>query len=281
MPSIRYETSGAVGHIILCDPPHNFLNVDFNDQLRDAVTSATADDLRAVLVRAEGPNFCSGGDPEVLPKMNLQAFRPFIAEFNRTYRALEALPVPTVAAVRGNVFGGGVELVLSCDFIVAAQDATIRQVEVSLGSMPMAGGVQRMADRIGRTRAALYAMLTLPMTGETAGELGLASFVVPEEEVESKALDLVQELANGPTLGYAAVRQILKAWSAGGVPGARRRRVLRRRPVDRQPVELRRGSRRRVGRLEQRRRLLKVGQPRCPGQRQPRAPLAAGTKRPG
>jgi hypothetical protein len=51
-----------------------------------------------------------------------------------------------------------------------------------------------MADRIGRTRAALYAMLTLPMTGETAGELGLASFVVPGEEVESKALDLVQEL---------------------------------------------------------------------------------------
>jgi enoyl-CoA hydratase/carnithine racemase len=86
--------------------------------------------------------------------------------------------------------------------------------------MPMAGGVQRMADRIGRTRAALYAMLTLPMTGETAGELGLASFVVPDEEVESKALDLVQELANGPTLGYAAVRQILKVWSSGGVPGA-------------------------------------------------------------
>jgi enoyl-CoA hydratase/carnithine racemase len=76
-------------------------------------------------------------------------------EYNRSYRALEALPVPTVAAVRGNVFGGGVELALSCDFIVAARDATIRQIEVSRGSMPMAGGVQRMADRIGRTRAAL------------------------------------------------------------------------------------------------------------------------------
>ena len=58
----------------------------------------------------------------------------------------------------------------------------------------------------------------------------------------------------------------------------RRRRVLRRRPVDRQPVELRRGSRRRVGRVEQRRRLLTAGQPRCPGRRRPRAPLAAGIK---
>ena len=220
MPSVRYERSGAVGHIILCNPPHNLLNVEFYEQLRDAVLSATSDDLRAVLVRAEGPNFCSGGDPEVLPKMNLQAFRPFIAEFNRTYRALEALPVPTVAAVRGNVFGGGVELVLSCDFIVAARDATFRQIEVSVGNMPMAGGVQRMAERIGRSRAVLYAMLSLPMTGDTAGELGLASFVVPEEEVESKALDLVQQLADGPTRSYAAVRQILKAWSSGGVAGA-------------------------------------------------------------
>ena len=58
MPSVKYEKSGAVGHIILCNPPHNFLNVDFCDQLREPVISATSDDLRAVLVRAEGPNFC-------------------------------------------------------------------------------------------------------------------------------------------------------------------------------------------------------------------------------
>lgn len=134
--------------------------------------SATSGNLRAVLVRAEGPNFCGGGDPAVMPNLAFDAFRVFITEYNRSYRALEALQVPTVAAVRGNVFGGGVELALSCDFIVAARDATIRQIEVSVGSMPMAGGVQRMADRIGCTRAALYAMLTLPMTGETAGELG-------------------------------------------------------------------------------------------------------------
>ena len=148
------------------------------------------------------------------------AFRLLMTEYNRSFRALETLQVPTVAAVRGSVFGGGVELVLSCDFIVAARDAIFRQIEVSLGNMPMAGGVQRMAERIGRARAALYAMLSLPMTGDRAGELGVASFVVPEEEVESKALDLVRELSDGPTRSYAAVRQILKAWSSGGVAGA-------------------------------------------------------------
>jgi enoyl-CoA hydratase/carnithine racemase len=86
--------------------------------------------------------------------------------------------------------------------------------------MPIAGGVQRMAERIGRSRAALYAMLTLPFTGQTAGELGIASFVVPEPEVEDRALDLANQLAAGPTKAYGAVRQILKAWSSGGVAGA-------------------------------------------------------------
>jgi enoyl-CoA hydratase/carnithine racemase len=154
----------------------------------------------------------------VLNGLDTGGFRLLMAEFNRSFRALEALQVPTVAAVRGHVLGGGVELVLSCDFIVAATDATFRQIEVSAGNMPMAGGVQRMAERIGRSRAVLYAML--PMTGETAGELGLASFVVPSDEVERRALDLAQVLANGPTRSYAAVRQILKAWSAGGIAGA-------------------------------------------------------------
>jgi len=220
MQSVRYERSGAVGHIVLCNPPRNLLNVEFYEQLREAVLSATSDDLRAVLLRAEGPNFCGGGDTAVLGRLTPAEFRLLATEYNRSFRALEALPVPTVAAVRGSVLGGGVELALSCDFIVAARDATFRQIEVSVGSMPIAGGVQRMAERIGRTRAALYAMLTLPMTGESAGELGVASFVAPDEEVENMALDLVRKLANGPTRSYAAVRQILKSWSSGGVAGA-------------------------------------------------------------
>lgn len=123
MPSVRYEKSGAVGHIILCNPPHNLLNVEFYQELREAVVSATSEDLRAVLVRAEGPNFCGGGDPAVLPSLTPAAFRLLMTEYNQSFRALEALQVPTVAAVRGRVFGGGVELAPSCDFIVAARDA--------------------------------------------------------------------------------------------------------------------------------------------------------------
>jgi enoyl-CoA hydratase/carnithine racemase len=220
MPAVRYERSGDVGHIVLSNSPHNLLDVTFYQDLREAVEAATTADIRALLLRAEGPNFTGGGDVAVLAALSPAEFRLLTSEYNRSFRAIEALAIPTVAAVRGTVYGGGVELALSVDFIVAAQDAVFRQVEVSVGSMPIAGGVQRMAERIGRSRAALYAMLTLPFTGQTAGELGIASFVVTEPEVEGRALDLANQLAAGPTKAYGAVRQILKAWSSGGVAGA-------------------------------------------------------------
>jgi enoyl-CoA hydratase/carnithine racemase len=128
--------------------------------------------------------------------------------------------VPTIAAVQGNVFGGGFELALNCDFIVAAQDAVFRCVEVTTGMLPIAGALQRLAERAGRARASRWAMLGEPISGTLAGQLGIASHVVPGAEVAGTARALAQRLATGPTRSYAATRTLLKAWSAGGVPAA-------------------------------------------------------------
>ena len=139
---------------------------------------------------------------------------------NLSYRAIEALRVPTVAAVRGLAFGGGFELALNCDFIVAARDAVFRCVEVTTGMLPIAGALQRLAERVGRARASRFAMLGEAISGAEAGQLGIASHVAPEPEVEATAEGLAQVLAKGPTRSYAATRTLLKAWSAGGVPAA-------------------------------------------------------------
>jgi enoyl-CoA hydratase/carnithine racemase len=148
------------------------------------------------------------------------SFRTFIGECNQSFRAIEALQIPTVAAVRGAAFGGAFELALVCDFIVAAEDAIFRCIEASVGSAPVAGAVQRLAERIGRSRAARYTMLCEPMSGTVAGQLGVATFVVPAHDVDATALKFVQELSTGPTRSYAAIRTLLKAWSGGGVPSA-------------------------------------------------------------
>jgi enoyl-CoA hydratase/carnithine racemase len=196
------------------------LSTNFSDSLKRAVHEAGESNIRALLVRAEGPNFSQGGDVLDFLGKDTNAFRTFIGECNQSFRAIEALQIPSVAAVRGAAFGGAFELALACDFIVAADDAVFRCIEASVGSAPVAGAVQRLAERIGRSRAARYTMLCEPMSGVVAGQLGVATFVVPAHDVEATALKFVAELSTGPTRSYAAIRTLLKAWSGGGVPSA-------------------------------------------------------------
>lgn len=220
MKAIYFERHGDIGHVVLASPPSNLIASNFSDCLRDAIHEASDTDIRALLIRAEGPNFSQGGDVLDFIDKDFNSWRTFISEIHHTYRTIETLQIPTVAAVRGAVFGGAFELVLACDFIVAAENATFRCIEASVGSAPVAGGVQRLAERAGRALAARYVMLSEPMSGAVAGQLGIAAFVLPEEEVESYAADLAHKLSVGPTRSYAAIRSLLKAWSGGGVPAA-------------------------------------------------------------
>lgn len=220
MKTIRFDREEAVGHIVLANPPTNYLDKRYCENLARAVHEASESDVRVVLVRAEGPNFSVGGDVREWPGKDINWFRTFVAEINQSYRALEALRVPTIAAVQGCVFGGGFELALSCDFLVAAESAIFRCVEVTTGMLPIAGALQRLAERAGRARASRWAMLGEAISGAAAGQLGIASHVVTEAQVAATAKALAQKLATGPTRSYAATRTLLKAWSTGGVPAA-------------------------------------------------------------
>jgi enoyl-CoA hydratase/carnithine racemase len=220
MKSIRFEREGKVGNIVLANPPYNRLDLRFAQCLREAVHEASESDIRVLVVRAEGPHFSLGGEVREWPGKDLNWFRTFVAEINASYRAIEALRVPTVAVVQGLAFGGGLELALSCDFIVAATDTVFRCVEVTTAMLPIAGALQRLAERVGRGRASRFAMLGEPISGSLAGELGIATHVAEPGELERVARELVTRLSDGPTLSYAATRTLLKTWSSGGVAGA-------------------------------------------------------------
>ena len=220
MKTIRFERQNAVGRIVLANPPANRLDLQFSDCLRQSVHEASESDIRVLVVEAEGPHFSFGGEVREWPGKDVNWFRTFVAEVNLSYRTIEALRVPTIAAVRGVAFGGGFELALSCDFIVAAENALFCCVEVTTGMLPIAGALQRLAERVGRGRASRFAMLGEPISGSMAGQLGIASHVVPEAELARAVEALADKLAVGPTKSYAATRTLLKAWSAGGVPVA-------------------------------------------------------------
>src|SRR5256885_16228945 len=93
-----------------------------------------------------------GGNVPEWPEKSADWFRTFIAECNSSFHAIEALRIPTLAVVRGGAIGGGFELALACDFLVAAEDATFFAVEIRSGNIPLAGAHQRLAGTDGRGR---------------------------------------------------------------------------------------------------------------------------------
>ena len=220
METIRFEQKGSIGSIILANPPFNRLDLRFSRALRDAVHIASESTIRVLVVRAEGANFSFGGEVREWPGKDVNWFRTFVAEVNASYRAIEALRVPTMAVVQGVAFGGGFELALACDFLVAAKSTVFRCVEVTTAMLPIAGALQRLAERVGRARASRFAMLGDPISGAEAGALGIATHVVDDSELEKTAEALASHLGSGPTRSYAATRTLLKAWSSGGVASA-------------------------------------------------------------
>jgi enoyl-CoA hydratase/carnithine racemase len=218
---IRFERDGELGSIVLCAPPHNWLSRKFADDLADAVHQAGESDIRALLIRAEGAHFSFGGAAfDWRPDEDRHWFRTFVGEVNTSYRTLEALPIPVIAAVRGNVLGGGFELVLSADLIIASETATFVCVEVTTGMVPLAGAVQRIAAAAGPYHAARIAMLSQPVSAAEAAELNLIADVVADSELDETATALARRLADGPTRAYAAIRSLVKAQVNGGIAAA-------------------------------------------------------------
>jgi enoyl-CoA hydratase/carnithine racemase len=220
MKTIRFERDDTVGSIVLANPPLNRIDDNFATLLREAVDTASEADIRVLVVRAEGPNFSLGGEVRAWVDKDVNWFRTFVAKVNASYRAIEALRVPTVAIVRGAAFGGGFELALACDFLITTHSSILRCVEVTTAMLPIAGALQRLAERVGRAHASRFSMLGEPIPGTQAGALGIATHVVSDVELSSAADALIQQLAAGPTRSYAATRTLLKAWSSGGIAAA-------------------------------------------------------------
>src|ERR1700738_5188591 len=192
--TIRFERQDAAGRIVLANPPYNRLDLQFSECLRQAVHEASQSDIRVLVIQAEGPHFSFGGEVREWPGKDVNWFRTFVAEVNVSYRAIEMLKIPTVAVVRGTAFGGGFELALACDFLVAAENATFRCVGVTTAMLPLAGALQRIAERAGRARASRFAMLGEPISGTEAGVLGIATHVVPEDQLAGVAAALTRQL---------------------------------------------------------------------------------------
>src|SRR5712691_3612920 len=149
MNKVRFETSDSIGILSLANPPINLFSEELIEDLRTAVDQAKQRPLRALLVRADGKVFSGGADVSIFKGRSASEARERFTSHLRTIAAIEELPFPTVAVVQGACMAAGLELALACDLIWAGSSARFGQVEASIGTTTLLGGVQRLAERAG------------------------------------------------------------------------------------------------------------------------------------
>ena len=184
----------------------NALSFDLLDELATALETLDADPAcRAIVITGAGDRaFAAGADIRELATQTsstLTAGGRFGA-----WERIAAIGLPLIAAVRGFALGGGCELAMTCDMIVAAEDATFGQPEIRLGVMPGAGGTQRLTRAIGKARAMELILTGRTMTRAGGRGAGLVTRVVPAEATLDAALDLAARIAAMPPLAVRAAK---------------------------------------------------------------------------
>ena len=223
MAALSFTVDAGVATLSINNPPQNRLGMDLVASSNAAIQRISTDPaIRVVLLRAEGPDFCQGGDFMTWLDIEPQQMAKNIAGGLQLFNAFEQLPVPVVAAVQGKCMGGGFEFALRADVIVAAESAQFCHTEQSLAVITFLGGVQRVAERAGKARAMRWALTSERVPAREMLQAGVITEVVADRDLDAAANAWVTRLAKGPTKAHAGHKQMLHAWSSGGVAAADR-----------------------------------------------------------
>jgi enoyl-CoA hydratase len=220
VPARQPRTGEPIPHVVLLtlNRPSalNALNSALMTDLVARLHALEADpECHVVVIRGAGERaFAAGADIREMAGLSpagLAAANPFAR-----WEEVARIRIPIIAAVRGYALGGGCELAMACDMIVAGDDAQFGQPEVNLGIIPGAGGTQRLTRAIGKART-----MELILTGRTIGareaeSLGLLTTVVPAAETMSAALELAARVAAQPRQAVVAAKQAIAR--AGELP---------------------------------------------------------------
>jgi enoyl-CoA hydratase/carnithine racemase len=200
---VEVEVAGRVATVTLNRPEAlNAISTELATALAEAVEPlATDPGVRAVVLTGAGERaFCVGADLKQRAGLDDHGWFVQREAFRRGFAAVRRCPLPTVAAVTGFALGGGTELALACDLVVAATDATFGLPEVRLGLVPAGGGTQLLVRRVGPSVAKDLVLTGRQVDAAEAQRLGLADRVVPTAEVLAAATALAAEIAaNAPT----------------------------------------------------------------------------------
>jgi len=194
---IAKENSRTI--LTLNNPPMNVLSREMLTELKDALEEVDNDDSRAVIITGEGKAFVAGADISQMKEMSPDEAEEFANLAHSIFTKIETLSKPVIAAVNGFALGGGNELIMACDIIIASEKARFGQPEVNLGVMPGFGGTQRLARICGKLTAMELIMTADIIPAAEALRIGLVNRVVPPDELMTNAREMAAKIASkGP-----------------------------------------------------------------------------------
>lgn len=223
---IEYVLADNVATLSMRYRPYNLIGLKLLDAITDLLDRAQREQARAIIIRSGIRHFSAGADLDQFQtrtdtsassssKSDQSAYeKSYVVKFLEN---MEQLPIPIIASVHGICLGGGLELALACDYIIAAESAKLGSVEATLGLQPIMGAVQRQVQRIGVARAKEMSMLGRRYDAATLERWGLINLVVEDDSLDEVTNVIAREFAMGPTVSYAATKELARIAANEGV----------------------------------------------------------------
>ncbi len=216
--TVQVELREAVGVITLNRPASlNALTTEVGQEFQKAVAELQERGARAIVLTGAGRAFCAGGDLREMQKIaeregKVEAFfdEP-LRMLNECILLIRQVPLPFIAAVNGAASGGGCNLALACDLVVAGESAKFNQAFIKIGLVPDCGGTFILPRLVGWKRATELMMTGEVVTAARALEMGMINAVVPDEELLARALAMAEKLAAAPTAAIGRIKELLEA----------------------------------------------------------------------
>lgn len=216
--TIEVKVQDAVGVVTLNRPASlNALTSEVGEEFIAAVREVQSSGARAVVLTGAGRAFCAGGDLREMQKIaeregKVEAFfdEP-LQLLNECILTIRRAPLPFIAAVNGAASGGGCNLALACDLVIAGESARFNQAFIKIGLVPDCGGTFILPRLVGWKRAAELMMTGDVVSAARALEIGMINEVVPDEDLLARAMAMAGRLAHAPTAAIGRIKELMEA----------------------------------------------------------------------
>jgi enoyl-CoA hydratase len=214
--TMKLEFQGPVAIVRFNRPDAlNAANVPMSHERLEIYSGVSADpEVKAVIITGSEKAYCAGGDLASFEKFDSAQALEFAERGMAYQKVLMDMPKPTIAAVAGYAFGGGMENALLCDLRIAAENAKFALPEINVGIFPGGGGTQRLAQNVSVCKAKEMIFFGKPIDAQTALEAGIINKVVPLENLMDAAMEWAAALCEKAPLSLAAAKRMInEAWN--------------------------------------------------------------------